>query len=115
MKRAIAMALVVCFAVGLVLVGCGPQKAETSQEAINTAKTMDTVQEQTKYLVAQAKDFYNSKEFQGAVDIAQYILRYLDKDSPEARDLLKKAQEALTAQIREQAEEAKKSIPGFGK
>ncbi len=97
---------------GLILSGCGAQKAGSSTEAIDYAKTLANVQEQTNYLVGQAKAFYSSKEFQNAVDTAQYVLRYLDKDNPEAQNLLTKAKEAITAQLKQKAEEAKKKY-GF--
>ena len=70
MKRALVFAAVICLAVSLTLIGCGAPKAESSREAIKTADTMETVQGKTDYLIGQAKAFYNSKEFQGAVDMA---------------------------------------------
>jgi hypothetical protein len=103
---------VIMLALVLVVSGCGTQKAESGKAAIQTAKTMETAQEKTDYLVSQAKAFYNSKEFQDAVDTAQYVLRYLDRDSQEARDMLKKAKDALIAQTRGAAKDAKKKL-GF--
>jgi hypothetical protein len=110
MKRSFVILVAVVLVAGFMLYGCGPQKADSSRSAIDTAKTMQTTQEKVDYLVGQAKAFYNSKEFQGAVDIAQYILRYLDKDSPAAKELLTKAQEALAAQAKSAAEQAKKEF-----
>ncbi len=115
MKRLAVFIMVFCLAAGFMLVGCGTQKAATTQDAINETKTMPTVQEKTDYLVKQARSFYNSKEFQGAVEIAQYILRYLDKDSPAAKNLLQEAQDAIAGQLKQKMEEAKKSFPGLGK
>lgn len=107
---------------GLVLVqvlgGCTQSKASSSQEAIQQSKTLQTVEEKAKYLIGQAKAFYNSKEFQGAVDIAQHILRYVDKESGQAKDLLEKAKQALIAKAQEAAGSAttdiKKKIGDFG-
>ncbi len=105
MKRSFFLVGIVVLALGLFF-GC-TRKAESSQEAIETAQTMETVEEQVNYLINQAKAFYNSEEFQQAVNIAQHILRHLDRDSQEARSLLDQAREALAAKAQE-------AIPGFG-
>ncbi|MDP8298506.1 MAG: hypothetical protein P9L88_01175 [Candidatus Tantalella remota] len=114
MKRTTAIILTMCIMAAFVTAGCGAQKAGSSTAAIDYSKTLATVQEKTTYLVGQAKSFYNSKDFQGSVDIAQYVLRYLDKDSAAAKSLLQKAQEGLTAQLKQKAEEVKKGFAGFG-
>jgi hypothetical protein len=101
---------ILCMILSFVVAGCGAQKAETSRAAIDATKAMQTVQEKTDYLVSQAKAFYNSKDFQGAVDIAQYVLRYLDKDSQAAKDLLTKAKDQLTAQAQGMLDQAKKDF-----
>ena len=55
------------------------------------------------YLISQAKVFYKSKEFQQAVNIAQYILNNIDKEFQPAKDLAEEAkakiQETLDNQI----------------
>jgi hypothetical protein len=109
MKR-LSFLIIVCIALSFAVAGCGVQKAESSKAAIDTAKTMQSVQEKTDYLVSQAKAFYNSKDFQSAVDIAQYVLRYLDKDSQSAKSLLEKAKEQLTAQAQGMLDQAKKDF-----
>jgi outer membrane PBP1 activator LpoA protein len=114
MKRLSCLALVVSLLLSFVVAGCGTQKAESSRAAIDTAKAMQTVQEKADYLVSQAKAFYNSKDFQGAVDIAQHVLRYLDKDSQAAKDLLEKAKQQLTAQAQGMLDQAKKDFKGIG-
>jgi len=102
----------------LALIGCAQKKAESSQSAIETAKSMDSVEQKVDYLIGQAKAFYNSNEFQQSVDIAQYILRYLDKDSQEAESLLEKAKQALVSKAKQVAgtavEDVKEKLPGFG-
>ncbi len=112
MRKFLSIILVLCLAGGLFVSGCGPVKADSSQQAIANAKTMGTVQEKTDYLVAQAKAFYNSKQFQGAVDIAQYVLTYLDRDSQAAKSLLEKAKADLTAQMKQSAEDLRKTFGG---
>jgi hypothetical protein len=92
------------------ILGCGAQKAESGRAAIDIAKTMQTVQEKTNYLISQAKVFYNSKDFQSAVDIAQHVLVYLDKDSQAARDILEKAKEQLQARAKGMIAQATKNL-----
>lgn len=111
MKKLLLLALAVC----LVLAGCGGEKAASSREAIQTAKAMETTQEKMDYLIGQAKTFYSSKEFQQAIDVAQYVLQYLDKDSQEAKDLLEKAKDQLAALAEGAMEDAKKGLEDFGK
>ena len=115
MKKSFITIMALGLFFGLILTGCGAKKAESGSDAIKTAKTMETAQEKADYLVGQAKAFYNSKEFQDAVDVAQYILRYVDRDSQAAKDLLQKAKDALTAQAKSAVEDAKKKFSGFGK
>ena len=83
MKNILGLIPVLIICVSLLVSGCGAPKAESSGVAIAEAKTMQTPQQKMDYLVGQAKAFYNSKQFQDTVDIAQYILRFLDKDSPD--------------------------------
>jgi hypothetical protein len=115
MRRVLSVFLAVILMCSLSLVGCGQKKAESSSAAIDIAKTMETAEQKAQYLVGQAKTFYNSKEFQGAVDIAQYILRYIDQDSQEAKALLDKAKTALESAAKSAMEDAKKSFGDFGK
>jgi len=91
-----------------VIAGCSGQKAESSKAAIEMAKTMETVKAQTDYLISQAKAFYNSKDFQQAVDTAQYVLQNLDKDNQTAKDLIEKAK----AKLKEMAQSAVSDMKG---
>jgi len=114
MRNRIVTVFSVCVAMALIA-GCGAPKAGSGQEAITNAKTLETAGEKVNYLVAQGKAFYNSKEFQEAVDIAQYILTHLDRDSKEGRDLLEKAKNELSKQVQSALQDAKKNFKGFGK
>ncbi|MBD3265015.1 MAG: hypothetical protein GF375_07920 [Candidatus Omnitrophica bacterium] len=102
---------------GLSIAGCS-QKSPSSSEAIEAAKAMETVEKKVDYLIGQAKVFYNSEEFQQAIDIGQYILSSLDKDSEQAKSLLQKAKEALSAKAQEAVgaatEDAKSKLGSFG-
>ncbi len=115
MRKSLVVALTVGLAVSFALAGCGPQKSGSSTEAINTSKAMETVKEKTDYLISQAKAFHNSKDFQGAIDIAQHVLSTLDKDSAAAKDLLAKAKSALEAKAKSAAEDVKGALGDFGK
>ncbi|NQT95320.1 MAG: hypothetical protein HQ572_02615 [Candidatus Omnitrophica bacterium] len=115
MRRALILLAVACLALSFAASGCGAKKADSSRTAISEAKAMQTTQEKVDYLASQANAFYNSKEFQGAIDIAQYILRYLDKNSVAAKDLLEKAKEQLKAQAQGMLDEAKKGFGDFSK
>lgn len=114
MKKYLFAILIFILSLTLLLAGCGQNKAASSKEAIDTAKSMETVEQKADYLIKQAKASYNSKEFQEAVDISQYILRYVDKDSQEAKNLLEKAKEALAQAVKGAVEDVKKTLPGFG-
>ncbi|PIQ89674.1 MAG: hypothetical protein COV72_01810 [Candidatus Omnitrophica bacterium CG11_big_fil_rev_8_21_14_0_20_42_13] len=104
MTRLLTIILVGCLVLGLGISGCAQKKAASSTEAIEISKSMETVEQKANYLIGQAKAFYNSRNFQEAVDIAQYVLRAVDKDSQEAKSLLEKAKEALVAKTREVAD-----------
>lgn len=115
MKKGLCMLMVLGLVLSFTMVGCGPKKAESSSAAIETAKAMQTTEERVDYLVGQAKAFYSSKDFQDAIDTAQYILSYLDKDSQAAKDLLEKAKKALTEAAEGAVEDVKNKIGDFGK
>ena len=104
----------IALVLSLALVGC-TKKAASSQEAISSAKSMQTLQEKVDYLVPQAKAFYNSKEYQQAIDIAEYILARLDKNSAQAKDILARAKEQLKAAVDKASSGVKNKITVFGK
>ncbi len=113
MKRNLIIVLVMGLAMSLALTGCA-QKAESSKDAIDATKSIETVEEKVTYLVKQAEAFYKSEDFQEAIDIAQYILSSLDKDSQAAKSIIEKAKEALSAKAQAAVEDVKKKLPGFG-
>ncbi len=77
-------------------VGCA-KKSGSPNEAIQTAQSFKTAGEKADYLIKQAEAFYNSKEFQQAIETAQYVLNNLDKESQPAKDLIEKAKAQLQA------------------
>jgi len=114
MKRFSLVFILIGLVFSLVIAGCTQKKAASSQEAIKTSQALETAEEKVDYLVGQAKAFYNSKDFQDAIDVAQHVLRYLDKDSTEAKALLEKAREQLEALAKEAVEDVKKKVGSFG-
>lgn len=113
MKRALLAGLVICLGVGVILnAGCA-RKAESAKEAIEQAKTLESVEQKVDYLLKQARAFYNSKEFQESIQIAQYVLSNLDKDSLQAKDLIEKAKAKLKEAAEQAADDVTKKL--FGK
>ncbi len=107
--RKLAAVLVVAGIFVSLVAGC-TQKAASSKDAIENSKTMQTVQQKADYLIGQAKAFYNSKDFQQAVDIAQYVLSNVDKDSVQAKDLIEKAKAELAKIGQQKLDEMKSKI-----
>lgn len=113
MKKVLILAMVICFASAMFLsAGCA-KKAASASEAIQNSEVYKTAQEKVNYLVEQAKAFYNSKDYQQAVSVAQYVLAKLDSNSQQAKDLLEKAK----AQLQAAAEKAMGDVSNklFGK
>ncbi|MFH1413398.1 MAG: hypothetical protein ABIG56_00930 [Candidatus Omnitrophota bacterium] len=108
--------LTLCLFSSFVLFACAPvEKAATSLEAIEKSKTMEKVQEKTRYLISQTKAFYNAKEFQRAIDVAQYVLIAVDKESSEAQKIIEKAKAQLKAAAENVAGNVKQKLGAFGK
>ena len=99
MKKLISFFIVAVIVLSVALVACGQKKAASSQQAIETAKGMESVDRQADYLINQAELFYSSNEYQDAVSSLQYVLNNLDKDSQEAKDLLEKAKADMTGAV----------------
>lgn len=114
MRKSRLAVVAVALVLSLALSGC-TKKAASSQEAISNTRSMQTLQEKVDYLVAQAKAFYNSKDYQQAVDISQYILARLDNTSAQAKDILAKAKEQLKAAVDKASAGVKNKINVFGK
>lgn len=115
MKKFYSVFLAVIF-LTVSFAGCAQQpKAANSQEAIAQSKSLATVDEQVKYLVGQANAFVSSKNYEQAVQTAQYVLSSLDANSQEAKSILDKAAAEIKKLAEQKAEELKKSLGSFGK
>ncbi len=113
--RKLLVVVVALLCVSIAMIGCGAKKEVSGSAAIQQSQVMATVDEKVSYLSAQAKAFINSKEYDQAVSVAQYILSNVDRNSAEAKLLLEKAKTELTAQAKAKMEEVKKQFAGFGK
>lgn len=97
MRKQLFLVAVICLCCGMLLsLGC-EKRAATASEAIQNSQALKTAEEKANYLMKQAEAFYNSKEFQQAIQTAQYVLSNLDKNSQPAKDLIEKAKAQLQA------------------
>ncbi len=108
MKRLITVTMVACLIAGIAMTGCGVKKVATPQAAIEQAQILETPAKKASYLVGQANAFYKAKDFQGAINIARYVLGNLDKDSAVAKQIIKESQSAIIAKAKSPAQAAKK-------
>lgn len=113
MKKALWFVIGVCLVFSIAVIGC-EKKAASSQEAIETSKSLKTVDEQVKYLVGQANAFINSKQFDQAITTAQHVLSNLDQNSAEAKSLLDKATEEMKKVAQGAVDDVKKKLGSFG-
>ena len=75
------------------------EKAATAIEAIKHSEAMQSDRDKVNYLIGQANNFYNAKQFQPVIDVTQYILKSLDANSSPARSLFEKAEQGLWAAV----------------
>ena len=101
----------------MLITGCSKEGTlVSSMEAIDIAKTLATTQEKVSYLTTEAEALYKSEKFQDVVNIAQYILTYLDGDSQIAEDLLNKAKTKLVEMAQKGAANlVENKLNSFGK
>ncbi len=113
MKKIVSLCLVVGIAITAFFGSGCAKKSASASEAIKNSQTMGTVQEKVDYLIAQAKLFYNSKQYQDAVQAAQYVLNNIDRNSQAAKDMVEKA----TTQLKNYANKAASDMGNklFGK
>jgi hypothetical protein len=114
MNRIAVVAISFLLCAGLLAAGCGAKKEASSSAAIEKSQAMATIQQKADYLIGQAKAFYNSKQYNDAVTLAQYVLSRVDSNSSAAKSLLERAKNELAAQAKAKMEEMKKKF-SFGK
>ena len=115
MKNFLHVASILTLCICLILSGCGQKKAASSEEAIANARAMETAQEKVDYLIKQAEAFYKSEQYRDAVESAQYVLKNLEKDSEEAREILAKAQKELGSAVEGVMKDVPKGLGDLGK
>ena len=113
MKSIIALGVIVYLGLVLCLNSGYAQIVASANDAIKIAQSLKTVQEKADYLMKQAEVFYNSKEFQQAIQTAQYVLSNLDKNSQPAKSLIEKAKAQLQAAAQKAVGDAGNKL--FGK
>ena len=115
MKNFMHVASILTLCMCLILSGCGQKKAASSEEAVTNARAMETTQEKVDYLIKQAEAFYKSEQYKDAVESAQYVLKNLEKNSEEAREILAKAQKELGSAVEGVMKDMKKGLEDLGK
>ena len=115
MKRLLHVASVFGLCLCLTLAGCGQKKAASGEEAVSNARAMETTQEKVDYLVKQAEAFYKSEQYKDAVESARYVLKNLEKDSEEAKEIIAKAQKELGSVVEGAIKDMKKGLKDLGK
>ena len=97
MKKTLLLGIVICLSCGMLLSAGCTKKSASVNETIQNSQSLKTIQEKADYLIKQAEAFYNSKQFQQAIETAQYVLNNLDNSSQQAKDLIEKAKAQLQA------------------
>lgn len=95
MKKILFLGLIICLNCATILRAGYAEELSSPSQVIKIAQTLKTVQEKTNYLMKQAQAFYSSKQFQQAIEIAQYVLTNLDNNSQPAKSLIEKAKTQL--------------------
>jgi hypothetical protein len=95
MKKILFLGLITCLSFCIIINSGYAEQLSLSSQVIQKSQTLKTVQEKTNYLIKQAQAFYSSKEFQQAIEVAQYVLSNLDRNSQPAKNLIEKAKAQL--------------------
>lgn len=95
MRRIFLLGVIACFGCSLFLSAGCTKKSASANDAIQNSASLKTVKEKADYLMGQANAFYNSKEFQQAIQTAQYVLNNFDQNSQAAKNLIEKAKSRL--------------------
>lgn len=89
--------------------GCAGH-ASSSAEAIQHAKAMRTPQQQSDYLVKQAREFLASRDYQEAVKTVNYVLASVDSRSEQAKQVLEQAKGLLARDTQAAVGEARARV-----
>ncbi len=107
--------IIFLLAVSLNITAFTADNANSVDEAIKASSSMDSAKDKITYLISQANSLYNSKQFEQVVQIAQYILQHIDKNSAPAKSLLAKAKDALMQGAQSALPNVTKGRTSFGK
>lgn len=92
MKSRMFFAISLCLVLGVGLIGCAQY---ITQRAIVDSRKYVTVEEQVDYLLSESNTLIKMEKFDSAINIAEYILKNLDPNSVEAKDIIKTAKAGL--------------------
>ena len=98
-------------------VGCGSRtvpSAKTSSEAIEIANLQSNTEKQVDYLVKQAEQFLDDDNYDEAINVANYVISHLDKDSQQAQEIMAQASIEMEQVTQQALEEARKQIKHLG-
>lgn len=112
MKKILFLSLVACLIWSMFITIGYTENPVSAKEAIQQSQTFKTVQEKAQYLIQQAQSFYKSKEFQQAIETAQYVLNKIDPKSKQALDLIEKAKVRLQANAQKAVGDLKNKFLG---
>jgi predicted ATP-dependent endonuclease of OLD family len=112
MRKIAILGLILCMSSGLLFFAGCAQKSGSVSEAIQNSQALQSIKEKADYLVKQAQAFYNSKEYQQAIEVAQYILGKLDSNSQQAKSLIENAKAQLQAAAQKAAGDVTNKLLG---
>lgn len=97
----------------LVVIGCAqnPESAN-SKEAIDYAKTLETVEEQADYLIKEANAFISSEQYEEAISTAKHVLSNVNVEQykEEAQAIIEEAKTKIEAMAKAKVEDAKAAV-----
>ena len=100
MRKAVIVTMVVLFLVLSLVSDVFAARAKAYKDVLKEVEKKRRVTDKRSYLLDQAEASYDAKEYLDSSNIAQYILRYVDPESEEAMTMMKKANSALSSELR---------------
>ena len=111
-------AIILCLVLTSAAIGCGQSqqpRAASSHDAIQNSQAMQTSEQKADYLISQANQFLNSKEYNEAISTAQYVLINVDQNSRAAKETIEKAKAELAKVAQKSVDDMKKQLENLGR
>lgn len=86
-----------------------------AQAAIDQTTALPTAAAKEKSLIAKAKSFMSSKNYQTALEISNYILTYINPKSAESKKLVEEAKAAISKLAQDKINKVQSSNPDANK